>query len=618
MRLESIIVSGLDGLKGWTGSEACGAVDVFAGPNGAGKSTRLLAVLAGLRGLAETPSDNVREYLGPALPSAVVELEFDTARLSRCLADGARTAAAKKADALSEAVVGGHIVRWDLSDFATATPSVRQALLDRVCDLAAGGWTPELLIERLQKQLGNDDPVLGELAANQREDRADAWLNRATEWARRAYTDANAARRQRAAEAEALLSETTDEYLEAPAELNERLEQLQARAEGLASTIREGRALQRRAGSAEEDRQQLIRLEAWLHANPPIEDEHGDLEARLGEAARVRVEADQVRKAQQLELNAARVALGRAEATVAAREEHLSGPCRHCGHADPLGAAAALEEARTELERARETVDDIELEVVAAEGEARLALEAYREARAAVDLQRKRDEAERRVDELRQRLEDTPAFDAEQQHALEVEREELREQIRELTARRDRAVRASERERLVQLAIAARDEAIERFERVVALGKALKALKERLVTEAFRPLETEASAIVGPVLGGRVVFRSGADFGLEREGSYVPWWSLSDGERAVVGAGLSYAFARLGGAKWRAVILDGAEAIDGDRLQSLLHQLVTRVRVGDLDNALVALRADEAPELPSGVTVHWLGAEEAPLEVTCA
>lgn len=600
MKLERISVSGQDGLKGWTGEQVLAGVDVFAGPNGAGKSTRLLAVSAGLRGLASTPQDPVREYLGPELPRAVVDLDFDTGRVSRQLAAGARTADAKRADAIADQAVGAHVVRWDLADFAVSTTANRQALLDRVCDLAAAGWTVDALVGELTPSKAVDDLVEsgGDVAP-------DAWLTTALAWAKRAYTEANRDARRLKASAERAVELASGYRGASVPELDRDLEGAREQAEELGRRLEGHKEARQRADAQRRRREELDRVRGDLAKLPPLEGSRESVEAAV-EAAVEAVEG--LTQAQTSAHEAYREAAWRVDAARArldTRREAATGPCVHCGHADPLGSSAELAALRSKVEQEIELLEEAELDYRVAQAElfrARATMNAALTDRAAW---LEREQFETRVRDLESGLEDEgTAADTED---LEGELARARATVRELEAQRTRAIQAAEGERQAQLEMAERDEALERLEDVKCLGKELKALQLRIIEDSFGPLEREASAVVEPVLGAQVRFISADVFGLRwRAGGLVPWWALSDGERAVVGAGISYAFARLGGSGWRAVILDGAEAVDEGRLKQLVAVLADRIRVGDLDNALLAVRADAPPNLP-GAYVHFMG-----------
>ncbi|HYD02578.1 MAG TPA: hypothetical protein VEB22_15230 [Phycisphaerales bacterium] len=634
MRLQRITATGA-GLKGQTFSAQLTGVDVFVGPNGAGKSTRLLAVLAGLRGLAETPSDSAREYLGPVLPTATVDLDFERARISRFLGDSHRTASARKADGIAEEVAGAHLVRWDLADLAAAAPSDRAKLLQRVCDLAADAWARDRLVAELRERLapvaieeGAEPPatirLLEELVAELASAAGGAttpskWLAAALEWAKQEFTAANAAKRQAAATVDGLAAEIAaarGEELPSATALAAEIERLETEQRTLEQQRRDA---QQRADARSRAERDLAAAQQQLATARRDVSAAGELPAERPDVQRLRAEAQQAAE-EEREARSAVMRASKRAASLKGRLDALSQPqrpCAHCGHSDPGGVGTALEEARQEFTAAQEELEDAEADLDAAAlvlgarnrgvNEAQWVLARIEGAeRAARALATAEADVARRAEEVAA----LPhlAFDG------AARLQEITPRLNQLRQQRDRALRAAERDRLYHRAVADQAAASERFDAVSRLGSELKQLRERVTAEAFAPLEREATAIVEPVLGGRVEFRSGADFGLARGELYVPWWSLSDGERAVVGAGIAYAFARVGRAKWRAVILDGAEAIDAGRLETLLRELGRRVQLGDLDNALVAVRTEEDGDgwvNGDGIAVHRL---EAPAQ----
>lgn len=173
------------GLKGQFFDVSLSGVDVFIGPNDSGKSTRLVLPYVVALGLATTPTDATRPYLGdlPERTSGVLELELvDGSRVEivRDLSAGA-TSKINRQCALDVArYLGTPPTRWDLRDFAGGTDSDRSRVVDAVVKAGgdAGEWTvarvvsllPESdLLTRMRSELAQDIPA------------AD-WLARAATW----------------------------------------------------------------------------------------------------------------------------------------------------------------------------------------------------------------------------------------------------------------------------------------------------------------------------------------------------------------------------------------------------------------------------------------------------
>ena len=96
-------------LKGQKRSLELSGVDLFVGPNGSGKTTALLAITAGLRGLAESPSDPVKPYIGPDREGSA-ELTFDAGVVFRDLSK-TRGKDATRADLDAERIAGSAAAR---------------------------------------------------------------------------------------------------------------------------------------------------------------------------------------------------------------------------------------------------------------------------------------------------------------------------------------------------------------------------------------------------------------------------------------------------------------------------------------------------------------------------
>jgi hypothetical protein len=611
MRLESVLVTGRDGIKGWTGRWDLHGVDVVAGPNGSGKTSRLLAILAGLRGVAETPTDAVREYLGTEPVQATVDLTFDATRFSRTLTDGLRTAAGKRADGAAEQICGPHLVRWDLADFASGNDQARQRLLDRVTDLGAAGWSTE----RIRAELGDSAAAAKLLVQTPLHgDAGELWAAAAQSWAREEYTRANAEQRRFCAEADALAigdSEVSADTLPSlDAELGPLREQLARSRAAVDEHARLLASAARHRTAVEADRSNARRLEAEI-SSLAVPAELPNLNALQEAVAGARqsdaMAAEAVRE-QRTQIREARAGLD----AIRRLAELGEARCRHCGELDPLGKHDEIAAQRLAIASLEAQLDDLESDAeiertmrAAAEEALVNGSRLYRQAELALAFQAQLDATRARLIE---REEDLAAAEAAEAAfpVTAAASDGLSRQVQELQARRDRVVRGQERERQFQLALGKRDASLEHFAAVKALGVRLKTMREDMAAAAFLPLQREASSITTPVLGREVEFRSASEFGLTRGGRWVSWWALSDGERAVTAAALSFAFARLSGAPWRAVLLDGAEVIDPSRLRLLLEHLVAKVLHGELDNAIVACRADARLDVPVGIGVTEL------------
>jgi hypothetical protein len=655
-RLTRILVTGADGLKGQTFDQPLAGVDVFAGPNGAGKTTRLLAISAGLRNLADTPSDATRDYLGPTRPHAVVSLDWsDGRRLTRDLSASIRSRTSRRDDGISQALAGPQYVRWDLGDFANASESDRAKLVERVC-IAAGvltTWTRERVAAEVLAPLEKAHPALATMKAalspalwDGRPEDVPGWLPRALALARDEYTEANAAQAAATKQAQGYADEPgppppAGTLPGARAEL-ERVEgQLRAarvavQAIGQASGAQAKHEAEgvRIAGALEASRLALeARQDEVRAAGSVLGANVADYEATLNGAVDAATEAHHLWRAA-----AARVET--LTATLADMNARANTPsrCRHCNGEDPLGASdrpdeydieamtAALSLARRWARRYK----GAQSECVAAEQKAAAALQAARAANLAHHEHGAR--AQHALDvqaavhagvnaalaAWRDRAPVAPSTDQAlaftDPESLQAEVDALDGQARNLRADVELHIRAQERERGMQEAIARREAAVARFTGVKALGEALKGLQARVAVDVFGPLCAQANvflAAVAPELA--VVFRSAGDFGAtwarpNGTTAYVPFWSLSDSDRALVSLALAAAVATLTKAPWRAVVADRFEIVDEARRPRVLAGLARLVATGALDNVALALVAAARPvSMPEGVTVHWLG-----------
>jgi len=199
--LQSLTVSGREGLKAQRFTETFAAVTLICGPNGSGKSTRLQAITAALHGLDSRPT-GVGLYLGPRRPKATILLDFGDCRVERDLTLVKGKAVEETNEQIGVAV-GTLPTSWDLGDFANGTDKARQQVLDSVVQAGGllDGWTVDRVVSDIVGHAGltlEDLPVVEDLigmafglAA------ADAWLSAALSWygpgKGSAYTTANGA-----------------------------------------------------------------------------------------------------------------------------------------------------------------------------------------------------------------------------------------------------------------------------------------------------------------------------------------------------------------------------------------------------------------------------------------
>ena len=417
-RLHKVAVTGA-GIKGWTGRVDLTGCDVFCGPNDTGKTTRLLAVMAGLRGLAQSPGDAVKVWLGPDRPEAVVTLAFDGGTVERQVATVSGKAAGR-ADADAERLAGPHVVRWDLTDFATASDTVREDLIRRCAGASgvdaakAAGMVSEKLAKAEDVPAVVRDASLAALLKAVPATGADgsAWLESAIAWARTEFTRVNADAKaadqgaKDAAKAAAKAAEQgapTGSLADARADVTRIEGELQAvvadlarvssGAEALRSHQRRGEDLARAYAAAEERTEKLRQRRPAAvptvddaATTPAIVAHEAAVEVATAKEAAVR-EATARREKAVENLTTAERACGGADGALKALlplAEGASGACRHCGCEDPLGLQGKLAAAREACRVAGEARDAAEVALEEASDDLALAQGALRRAREAV------------------------------------------------------------------------------------------------------------------------------------------------------------------------------------------------------------------------------------------
>ena len=615
-------------LKGQERTFDLAGVDLFVGPNGSGKTTALLAITAGLRGLAESPGDAVKPYIGPDREGSA-ELTFDTGVVFRDLSK-TRGEAATRANVDAERIAGKHLVRWDLGDFSTATESNREALLRQVLG-SRNASDLVLPATPLQAELLKAVPITGD---------AGAWLDKALGWTRATFTEANAANKTAKEGAEAaqqVLGDAPPGMLSTAKETAERLEREIAGLRGEATSARrEADAAQKAEGRRQRDavrcdalEKQLRDLETFLAVPPEAPPDVAALQKAHVEARTTLDAARAAEKPLRGDLALATASRDGAAASVAALESLAAKApvCAHCGGADPLNLTPQIESARAYLETTGWAVEDASADLAIAERKVTKAADVL--SAAAHQLMEAEMES-RRISALSDERAKKTARKAE----IEAEMEQIRDDMaaptaapatfgaaelltsleEELQAARktiDLHTRHAERGRRHQEAVAKRAKAEERFAAVKKLGEALKALQASEAERAFAPLTTATNELLQQMRSPfRLQVNSAADFGAtdaRRNGAYVAFWSLSDAERACVGAAMALALVRLSKSPWPALVMDGLEKMDPPTLEGFLNGVMAAFAAGWLSNFVGAHVAGSSVEIQhQGVAVHWM------------
>lgn len=709
-RLTEIHAAG-EGVKGRAFDIALSGADLLAGPNKTGKSTVLLAVPIGLRGLSAAPLNpkegaDGRVYLGPAKLDTEITLVFDDGqRIVRDLSKPKGQEAARAA-ADADRLVGPHLVRYDLADFAGTTDSVRARLLEQACaaGAAAGGVTPAMMAAKVRDRLGLAPPperaddastpvgrsaslfsvttgvpdppkpehvFTGFLRACPPAGAPSTWLAKALEVTAKVFADANADQK---ATASAAADKAADVSRETPtgnliqarhrlaqAEEKRRVlgERMSARKaySGLRATREAAeRRLVEAATRAESVRVTVESTLERLRAAPDPADLPA-LDAALEEAeALLTPGRSAVDRAQKVLLTAAQAkeqaiaALNRAKSRLSTLQG-ISGDglvCQHCGAEEPLDLTRLVADAQATVEAAQDASDDAEVDhtlatvdlrtasdaldmLTQARDDARVARQAgiaevVKAEEALAAAEKDAVEAARAVEEANAALlahraaadasEEPDAGDVGDDEATEAQRLALDAEIKETKAIVEGHVRHAERTKAMQEAVAKREAALTRFEQVKALKAALLEVQDELARDAYIPLRDAANDLLGRASVSEAVYLVDAsDFGatiLVPDGTVnVPYASLSDSEKALVGCALAYAFAALSGSPWPAVLLDNLDAIDAERRPGVLQALAEMVQEGKIANFIGTMWCNNQDALPAidGLTVTWTGEE---------
>jgi len=434
--LTGVRVAGNDGLNGRRFHFSLNKADIFVGPNASGKSTCLLAIHAGLRGISDAPLDlkkgsDPRAFIGMR-PDAEITLTWNDATLSRNLsASKGRMVDGPNLEA--DRIVGPHLVRVDLQDFAMASDTVRAKLLEQACAAGAGGASAASLVPDLCASLGIKVPepvkadgpglfggaVLNtavhpfyDLLLAKPVDGAtpSPWLEGALAWTGEAFAKANAdVRTATAAVTEYEVAERTLAPLPGTlgraesrlAELREDLARIdsavllrKARKEALASRAGEGERLVEAVGHAAmllaEEEEALAAARAVPPVDVPAAQTASDkaVEARdacraAGVGARIasmaaeadRVEAGRRRDAAQTEIHTLQALAGDVGG--------VSLACQHCSGADPLNLAGRIGLAEQAFVALLEALDDAEADATIATAAVNTRIAAFRTAEAA-------------------------------------------------------------------------------------------------------------------------------------------------------------------------------------------------------------------------------------------
>ena len=375
-------------LKGQQRCVDLAPVVLVTGPNGSGKSTFLQAISAGLRGLAQSPGDLEKVYLGPERAGAV-SLTFDTGIVVRPDLSKVSDKDSKRADYDAERIAGRHLVRWDLADFATISDTNREKLLRSICGN----------IQATSLQLPKS-PLFEQLLRVERlEQDAGTWLERSLKWLAERYTEFNSALKTATegakAAGEAAEKEAPSGTLSGAKEELERLQkevaELRAQQQTAARDAAHVRATEtRRQQAAERHAEVEAERDALaVQLQQPAPDVAG-LKAAMREAEAALEAAVQRNRAAQSKAaqgDAPHKVLAKLEAQqtgiegqIVALTDEMGAHCAHCGAADPLAIGARIATLRAQVGIIEESLKDAREEVEFADRAAQRRMESHQAA----------------------------------------------------------------------------------------------------------------------------------------------------------------------------------------------------------------------------------------------
>lgn len=369
------------GLKGQNFRTEFGGCDLLMGPNGAGKTTRgPLAITAAIEGLARTPTDSRRPYLGVLPVGTSVALEVGGRTLVRDLALQ-RGRAYEEINGSMREVVGLPPTAWDLSDFARGTDGDRGRILDAVA--RAGGQLQKVTAKDAQERVGDVDEngeargALKALVENLPTAKSGAeWLEHAITWAESNLKRANLETKNARGALNAFDIPQPIEDIDEPLTEEQLLEQIaEVKASGVSQAdvdrhrqqgerlrleleqlAARGKRLSQVEPQPSSDARDSIAnvLKGYQEdlASPLPEYTGTPLEelARAVDAEDARVEALEAMLQAIPFAPRASIELADAKARAVA-PEHLSATCRHCDGVDPLGLQEKVDELESEVQR---------------------------------------------------------------------------------------------------------------------------------------------------------------------------------------------------------------------------------------------------------------------------
>lgn len=220
-------------------------------------------------------------------------------------------------------------------------------------------------------------------------------------------------------------------------------------------------------------------------------------------------------------------------------------------------------------------------------------------------------------EDMRRRADAIPVTDV---TLLQTQRSAAEAQRADLKVRADAIAADEARQQMYRQSVVRRDDLQKQIPTLKLAVKAYTAVADYVGQRAVEPL---VSAVDAALPEGWTFELNVADasFAIRRGEVLTQWAGLSGGERAMALAALAGGMAGVGGNKWRAVLIDGAEAIagagwrteyEGGLFGAFVEGLARAVKAGKIDQAIITTNrppvgAEAEAIQRAGAVVRWMG-----------
>lgn len=340
-------------------------------------------------------------------------------------------------------------------------------------------------------------------------------------------------------------------------------------------------------------------------------------------------------------------------ASIGILSSQKSGKCLHCGADDPFKitdeiAKLKAEEERIKADAAQHSFDDVDGKILLSEKllkvaekglaekiaelkhmeslptneeiseqekkaveRAELALQlAIQRQKEALESWNKREEKRQRdleqarenYSEIRKNLSELTSrqFPAEPEESEEIPQIQMK--IAGIRERQTKRMRAEEKQRQAAEALAKHQKASVAFMDVKEFKKAIQKTTDDLGKMAYAPIQNALNDLIEHIPGLPVPFFDDPEtFGaVNRWGVKVPFHALSESEKRITAAAMSYALSVVSNQPCRMVLLDGIEVIQADHREPLIRAFVSAQSRGLVDNVVMTMAVsgdDAVPEI---------------------